>query len=96
MRKRKADKLKSILFAGGEVMPFAATGGLGDVLGSLPQAIKAVDKNIDVRVVMPLYANIDARWREKMTFLCSTTVNVAWRRQYCGILSLKKVALRRI
>ena len=32
--------MKKILFAGAEVMPFGATGGLGDVLGSLPAAVK--------------------------------------------------------
>ena len=39
---------KSILFVGAEVMPFAATGGLGDVLGSLPAAIKAKCGDADV------------------------------------------------
>jgi starch synthase len=33
--------MKKILFVGAEAMPFAATGGLGDVLGSLPAAIAA-------------------------------------------------------
>ena len=32
--------MRKILFVGAEVMPFAATGGLGDVLGSLPTALK--------------------------------------------------------
>ena len=41
--------MKKILFVGAEVMPFAATGGLGDVLGSLPAAL-AADGNVDVRV----------------------------------------------
>ena len=34
---------KKILFVGAEVMPFAATGGLGDVMGSLPAALRAID-----------------------------------------------------
>ena len=51
--------MKKILFVGAEAMPFAATGGLGDVLGSLPAAIKAADKkNVDVRFIMPLYSAI--------------------------------------
>ena len=51
--------MKKILFVGAEAMPFAATGGLGDVLGSLPTAIKQAGKgDVDVRVVMPLYGEI--------------------------------------
>ena len=69
-------------------MPFAATGGLGDVLGSLPTALAA--EGVDVRVVMPLYSAVGAQWREQMTTEAVFTVELAWRRQYCGILSLKK------
>ena len=52
--------MKKILYAGAEVMPFAATGGLGDVLGSLPAAVKRKNPDCDVRVVMPLYGQIKA------------------------------------
>ena len=82
--------IKSILFVGSEVSPFAATGGLGDVLGSLPEAIKAEDGSIDVRVVSPLYSRISAEWRDKMTFIRWIMVRVAWRNEYCGIYSLEK------
>ena len=81
---------KKLLFAGSEVMPFAATGGLGDVLGSLPEALAGADKELDVRVVMPLYSSIPHEWREKMTFEKSFYVRLAWRVQYCGIFSLVK------
>ena len=57
--------MRKILYVGAEVMPFAATGGLGDVLGSLPAALKREYKEeIDVRVVMPLYDAIKPEWRE--------------------------------
>ena len=72
-------------------MPFAATGGLGDVMGSLPAAIKAKEKNnVDVRVVMPLYAMIKDEWRAQMKDELTFTVNLAWRKQYCGVKSLQK------
>ena len=81
---------KKVLLVGAEVMPFAATGGLGDVLGSLPAAIAAADPEADVRVVMPMYGQIKAEWREKMTKLTEFTVTLAWRQQYCGVFSLVK------
>lgn len=82
--------MEKILYAGSEIMPFAATGGLGDVLGSLPAAVKRKSPDCDVRAVMPLYAQIADAWREKMTFEKSITVQLSWRRLYCGIFSLKK------
>jgi starch synthase len=51
-----ADPL-NILFLSAEVAPFAKTGGLGDVGGSLPKALRALGH--DVRVMMPAYQNIE-------------------------------------
>jgi starch synthase len=50
------DSLK-ILFLSAEVAPFAKTGGLGDIGGSLPKALANIGH--DVRVVMPAYKNIE-------------------------------------
>jgi len=46
-----------ILFLSAEVAPFAKTGGLGDIGGSLPKAL--ADMGHEVRVVMPAYKNIE-------------------------------------
>ena len=46
------DNLK-VLFLSSEVMPFAKTGGLADVAGALPSALKRL--GVDVRLVMPFY-----------------------------------------
>ena len=84
-----AQAKKKLLFVGAEAMPFAATGGLGDVMGSLPAALAATGE-VDVRVVMPLYGNVSPAWREQMKEECITDVWLSWRRQYCGIYSLIK------
>ena len=81
--------MKKILFVGAEAMPFAATGGLGDVMGSLPAAL-AAEENTDVRVILPLYGQVGERWRAKMREEAVFTVKLAWRELYCGIKSLKK------
>ena len=52
--------MKKILFAASEALPYAASGGLGDVIGSLPAAIKQADKDCDIRVIMPLYGTMSA------------------------------------
>ncbi|MFN7171004.1 MAG: glycogen synthase, partial [Candidatus Omnitrophota bacterium] len=50
-----AKRLK-VLYVSSEVEPFAKTGGLADVAGSLPVALEKL--GVDVRVVMPHYKNI--------------------------------------
>ncbi len=72
-----------VLFASSEAYPFAMSGGLADVAGALPKALRR--RLVGCRVVMPLYGSIKEELKEKMTFICSITVPVSWRRQYCGI-----------
>ena len=68
-----------VLYVASEALPFAASGGLADVAGSLPKAIRS--RLVGCRVVMPLYESISQEFRDKMTFLTSLSVPVAWRRQ---------------
>ena len=81
--------MKKILFVGAEAMPFAATGGLGDVMGSLPAALAAAG-DVDVRVMLPLYGKVSDEWRAKMKTEAIFTVDLAWRKLYCGVRSLQK------
>ena len=58
-------KVKKILFAASEGVPFVKTGVLADVVGSLP---KCIDKDyFDVRVIMPKYACMKDAMKEKLT-----------------------------
>ena len=72
-----------VLFAASEAYPFAMSGGLADVAGALPKALRK--RFVGCRIVLPLYSSVPDELREKMTFITSITVPVSWRRQYCGI-----------
>lgn len=75
----------NILFASSEATPYIASGGLADVAGSLPAAITS--KGHDCRIVLPLYKGISPQLRANMTFISHITVDVSWRKQYCGIFT---------
>jgi len=77
----------NILYASSEAAPFAKTGGLGDVAGSLPVALK--EKGADARVILPLYKSIPQQYREKMEYIDHIYIDVAWRKQYCGVFKLE-------
>lgn len=80
--------VKSVLFVASEANPYLGSGGLADVIGSLPKTLAANGK-YDVRVVMPLYGDISDKYRSQMRFLMNFNVPLAWRNQYCGVFSLK-------
>ena len=75
-----------IMYVTSECAPFIKTGGLGDVAGSLPQALAA--KGHDVRVFCPLYSAIDQSMREKFYYIKNAYVRLGWRNQYCGVFEL--------
>ncbi len=76
------NKMK-ILFVSAEVSPYAKTGGLADVAGSLPPALAGL--GADVRVVMPRYRQIDA----KMEYLTDFPVRVGTKIETCIIRETK-------
>ncbi|MCM1132290.1 MAG: glycogen synthase [Ruminococcus flavefaciens] len=77
----------NILFAASEAVPYSASGGLAEVVGSLPKAISK--KGHNCAVVIPLYKSIKPEHRRYMDFVTNITVDVSWRKQYCGIYTLE-------
>ena len=73
----------NVLFAASEAVPFIKTGGLADVMGSLPKALAA--QGMDVRLVLPKYSQISEEWQAKMKPVVHCMVNLAWRQLYFGV-----------
>ena len=81
---------KQIVIIASECQPFFASGGLADVIGSLPVRIAKLvntdgEKN-QVSVILPLYSKFtNNAYRNKLAYVGQTTVNLSWRKQYCGV-----------
>lgn len=79
--------MKNVLFVASECVPFIKTGGLADVIGSLP---KYIDKSqYDVRVIMPKYLCIPEKYRSQMRYVTHYYTDFCWRNQYVGVLEME-------
>ena len=86
MSERTRRKLR-VVFAASEVSPFAKTGGLGDVAGSLPRELLRC--GVRVSVVMPLYRSIPLQFRTEMTRVAEFWMSLGWRTVWCGVDHLR-------
>ena len=76
-----------VLYVASEAVPFIKTGGLADVAGSLPKALK--QQGVDVRVVMPKYGKISHEYLDKMEHVYDGEFTVSWRTKFLGIDKLE-------
>ena len=75
-----------VLFISSEVSPYAKSGGLGDVAGSLPKALK--NMGVDVRVVFPKYKTIKPEYTKSAKYIGSYKINLEWREQSASVYQL--------
>ena len=76
--------MKNILFLASEAVPFIKTGGLADVVGSLP---KTLDKEyFDCRVMLPKYMCIPWKWREQLEYVTHFYMDYLGQSRYVGVL----------
>ena len=79
--------MKKILFVASESVPFIKTGGLADVVGSLP---KNFNKNeYDCRVIIPKYQCMNENFKNQLQYVTHFYMDLAWRSQYVGILKME-------
>lgn len=76
--------MKKILFVASEAVPFIKTGGLADVVGSLPKCFNK--EYYDVRVMIPKYLCIKQEWRDQMTYVDHFYMDYMGQSRYVGIL----------
>ena len=79
--------MTKVLHIAAECMPFAKTGGLADVIGTLPRELKRL--GMDSRVMMPLHRSIKFEYRESLRYLCNFYLHIGWRSQYVGVATLE-------
>lgn len=79
--------MKKVLFAASECVPFIKTGGLADVVGSLPKNFNK--EEFDVRVVLPKYACMKQQWKDKLEYVTNFYMGYNWKDRYVGIFKLE-------
>ncbi len=72
-----------VLYVASEAVPFCKTGGLADVAGSLPKALRL--EGVDIRVIMPKFGKIGNEFRQNMEHIYSGEINVSWRSKFVGV-----------
>ena len=95
MKKEFRDYLKSkgknefpaVLLASAECAPLSKTGGLADVVGTLPKSFK--EMGIDARVITPYHRCIKNKYADQVEHMFYFYVQLGWRREYAGIEKLE-------
>lgn len=76
--------MKKVLFVASEGVPFIKTGGLADVVGSLPKYLNK--EEFDVRVILPKYLCMREDLKSRLNYVTHFYMDLGWRSQYVGVL----------
>ena len=76
-----------ILYVTSEANPFAASGGLGDVMGALPIAVH--EEGVEASVIMPLYDSVKEEHRCKLEKVIDINFKLAWRETGASVFKIE-------
>ncbi len=74
-----------VLYVTSEASPFAASGGLGDVMGALPPVIASAREGISCEVILPLYKSVKEQYRKEMKKIADISFHLSWRKTGASI-----------
>ena len=77
-----------ILYVTSEANPFAASGGLGDVMGALPAAVAETEGN-ECSVILPLYDSLKPEYREKLELVADISFKLSWRNTGASVYKIE-------
>ena len=70
-----------VMYVASEATPFIKSGGLADVIGSLPK--ETAKKDVESIVVIPKYQ--DMKFVDQIEYVTNFDIYMGWRKRYCGI-----------
>ena len=79
--------MKKVAYIASECVPFIKTGGLADVVGTLP---KKFNRNeYDVRVIIPNYMCLPEKFKKNMKYITHFHMDIGWKQQYVGVMYME-------
>ena len=79
--------MKKVAYIASECVPFIKTGGLADVVGTLPQKFNRDE--YDVRVIIPKYMCLPEKFKNNMKYITHFHMDIGWKQQYVGVMYLE-------
>ena len=79
--------MKKVAFIASEGVPFIKTGGLADVVGSLPKCFNKDE--FDVRVILPKYMCMKQEFKDQLQYVTHFYMDLNWRSQFVGVLQIE-------